>query len=320
MHRAQLIEQPEHQPDDRLDLLIGIQGHLAGGPAGIPGRQRDRQLPAAGLGQPPRRHPLPDQMQLEFRHRALQPEQEAVVIPVRIVDPVRVGQQRPGQRAQLDQLMPVPARAGQPRHLQAQHQPHMPHRELRDQPREPRPLGRVRRRPPQVLIDHHHPGGRPAQRGRPLGQPVLQPGRLAVIQDLLARRLPDVDGRQPVTMPALDLAIAVLTRQHRAHPRPPPPPARPRPPTAPRACPAIPECRSGSPPETTSTAPPPKPSSPPSSGEDARVRAVPDAPPPSGSRARSRPAHSTSRSRPSLPITGVLTAACPTLHALWRTD
>ena len=65
MHRAQLLEQPKHQPDNRLDLLIGIQGHLARGPTGIPGRQRDRQLPAAGLGQPARSHPLPDQMQLE---------------------------------------------------------------------------------------------------------------------------------------------------------------------------------------------------------------------------------------------------------------
>ena len=53
MHRAQLIEQPEHQPDDRLDLLIGIQGHLAGGPAGIPGRQRDSQLPRPALASRP---------------------------------------------------------------------------------------------------------------------------------------------------------------------------------------------------------------------------------------------------------------------------
>ena len=41
---------------------------------------------------------------------------------------------------------------------------------------------------------------------------------------------------------------------------------------------------------------------------------------PPGSRARSSPAHSTSRSRPSLPITGVLTPACPTIHALRQTD
>src|SRR5512135_1525797 len=194
----------------------------------------------------------------------------------------------------------------------------MPHRELRDQPREPRPLSRARRRPPQVLIDHHHPGRRPAQRGRPLGQPVLQPGRLAMVQDLLARGLPDVDGRQPVTMPALDLAIAVLMRKHRAHPLPPPPPGWARPPAAPGACSAIPECRSVSPPETTPTAPHPEHSSPPPSGEDARTAC--DAPPPAQSRARSFPAHPTSRSRPSLPITGVLTHACPTKHALWPTD
>ena len=68
-----------------------------------------------------------------LRHRALQPEQKAVVIPIRIVDSVRISQRCPGQRAQLDQLMPVLAHAGQPRHLQAQHQPHMPHRDLRDQ-------------------------------------------------------------------------------------------------------------------------------------------------------------------------------------------
>ena len=212
--------------------------------------------------------------------------------------------------------MPVPARAGQPRHLQAQHQPHMPHRDLGDQPREPGPLGRIRRRPPQILIDHHDPRGRPAQRGRPVRQPVLQPRRLTVVSDLLPRRLPDVDNRQPVTVPALNLAIAELTRQHRAHRRSPPPPARPRPPAAPGACSVTPEHRSGSPPEKTSTTPSPELSSAPPSGEDAHVRALHNAPPPSNSRARSRSAHSTSRSRPSLPIIGVLTPGCPTMLAL----
>jgi len=215
--------------------------------------------------------------------------------------------------------MPVPARAGQPRHLQAQHQPDMPHRELRDQPREPRPLGWPRP-PPAAPGPHRSPSpGTPASPARPPARPDLtatvsthrDPGPAG------ARTAGQVDDRQPVTMPALDLAaIAVLRHKHRAHPRPPPPPARERPPAAPGACTAIPECRSGSPPETTSTAPPPKPSSPPSSEEDARAPTAPDAPCPPRSRARSRSAHSTSRSKPSLPITGVLTPACPTLHAL----
>ena len=38
VHGAQLLEQAEHQADDRLDLLIGVQGNLTGGPADIPGR------------------------------------------------------------------------------------------------------------------------------------------------------------------------------------------------------------------------------------------------------------------------------------------
>jgi hypothetical protein len=35
---------------------------------------------------------------------------------------------------------------------------------------------------------------------------------------------------------------------------------------------------------------------------------------------RNRSAHSTSRSRPSLPITGVITPGWPTIPALWTTD
>jgi hypothetical protein len=38
VHGAQLPEQAEHQPDARLDLLIGIQRHLAARPPDIPGR------------------------------------------------------------------------------------------------------------------------------------------------------------------------------------------------------------------------------------------------------------------------------------------
>ena len=53
MHGAQLLEQPEYQADDGLDLLVGVEGNLAGWLAGIPGWQRERQFPAAGLGRRP---------------------------------------------------------------------------------------------------------------------------------------------------------------------------------------------------------------------------------------------------------------------------
>src|SRR6202007_1871004 len=134
----------------------------------------------------------------------------------------------------------------------------------------PGPLSRIRRRPPQVLIDHHHPGRRPAQRGRAPGQAVLQPRRLSMVSNLLAVPLRDIHPRQPVTMPALNLAVGILTCQHRAHPRSPPPTAQP--PTVPGACSVTSEPRSGSPPETTSTTPSPGISSQPPSRGDAPVR------------------------------------------------
>src|SRR5262249_18430824 len=120
-------------------------------------------------------------------------------------------------------------------------QPH-----LGDQPGKARacvdPGGRV----PQVLVDHHHPRRRPAQRNRALGQPVLQPRRLLVIVDLGGGGLAAVDRRQPGPPPPLDLA-----------PRPPPPrPRRSPPPPAPSARPAGPADGSrpaGSPPGTPPT-------------------------------------------------------------------
>jgi hypothetical protein len=75
MHRPDLFEQIEHQADDRLNLLVRVEADLAAGAAHLPGRPRDRQLPAGGLGQPPGRHPLLDQMQLDLGHGALQSEQ-----------------------------------------------------------------------------------------------------------------------------------------------------------------------------------------------------------------------------------------------------
>src|SRR4051812_28652267 len=61
----------EDQPDHGLDLLVRIEGHLTGGAADEPDRQRHRQLSAAGLGDPPGPHPLADQVQLGLLCRSL---------------------------------------------------------------------------------------------------------------------------------------------------------------------------------------------------------------------------------------------------------
>ena len=208
----------------RAHLLVRIQHHFTGQTAHQPGRQRHRQLAAAGLGDPPGPHPLLDQVQLSLADGALQAQQQPVVVLGRVIDAVQVAQQRPGQRAQLQQLMPLPARPGQPGHLDAQHDAHMIQPHLRDQPREARTRVGAGGRMPQVLIDHQHPRRRPPQRDRALGQPVLQPRGLGVIGHLSRGGLADIDRRQAVTMPGLDLALRPLPGQprrdaHRAHPR-----------------------------------------------------------------------------------------------------
>ena len=74
------------------------------------GRARPAAPAAARRARPccaARRPTRADQVQLGLRHRALEPEQQPVVEIARRVDPVGVGDQRPRQRAQIQQLMPV---------------------------------------------------------------------------------------------------------------------------------------------------------------------------------------------------------------------
>ena len=50
MEGAQLLELPEDQPHHRLDLLVGVEDDLPGGPPDVPDGQGERELAAAGLG------------------------------------------------------------------------------------------------------------------------------------------------------------------------------------------------------------------------------------------------------------------------------
>src|SRR5512132_785961 len=99
----------------------------------------------------------------------------------------------------------------------------MPHGDLGGQPLEPHPAGRAGPGLAQVVVDHQHPGGRPAQRDRPLDQSILQPGRLAMVEHLLTGGLAHVHHRQPLKMALVHLAAQPLPRQQRGHGRPPSP-------------------------------------------------------------------------------------------------
>ena len=105
----------------------------------------------------------------------------------------------------------------------------------------------------QVVIDHHDPRPRPAQRRCALGQRVLQPRRFGMLKDLLPARLPYVNHRCPVPVPGPDLLLRLAPRPvpaqaHHARLLPGrPPPGLPAAPAAPPPPPAAPAAASSRP-------------------------------------------------------------------------
>ncbi len=136
---AKALEQLEHHTDHALSLLVGVERHFARRAAHITHRQRLAELPPPGLGVAARQHPRLDDVQFCFRHRPLQPKQQTIVEVGRIIHAVNIGDQGVEQRADLQQLVPVPARSRQAGHLDAQNQPDMAKPHFRHQTLETQP-------------------------------------------------------------------------------------------------------------------------------------------------------------------------------------
>jgi hypothetical protein len=179
-------------------------------------------------------------MQLGLAHRALEPQHEPVVEVPRMVDAVRVGDQRVGHGAQIEQLIPIGVVPSQPRHLQAEHDPDLAQPDVRDQLLEPRPPGRVRARPTQISVDHHHLMRRPAQRHRSFPQLVLPGQALGMRHHLRRGGLTHIHARVPTPMRGGHLARRQQQRRCRR-----PPPARVAHSSSPRPEPTLADCAVG---------------------------------------------------------------------------
>jgi hypothetical protein len=131
-------------------------------------------------------------MQFGLAHGAFEAEQQPVVELAGIIEPVLVADQRRGQRADLQQPVPVGVVAGQPGHLQPEHDPGPAHADLGHQVLEPLPARGGRAGVALVGVDGDDLGGRPAQRHGALPQRVLAGGGLGVVEDLLEGGLADI--------------------------------------------------------------------------------------------------------------------------------
>ena len=176
---------------------VGVQDDVAGGVVDQADRQRHDQLAAAGLGQLPAAQPGPDEMELSLAELAFHAEQEPVVEVARVVEAVFVADQRAGHPAELEELVPVGAVAGQAGAFQPEDDPGPPEGHLGDQLLEPFPVGGAGAGLALVDVDHGDLGGGPAQRDRLAAQVVLADRGLGVVQDLLEARLADIEQSGP---------------------------------------------------------------------------------------------------------------------------
>ncbi|MCY1282253.1 hypothetical protein D9M68_655740 [compost metagenome] len=130
---AGLVKQAKRQLHGAAHLVIGIQDDVALVVIAQPNRERKAQLTLLRLVELAALEAPAQKVQFGLCHRAFEAQQQAVVEVARVVAPIGVDDQGTGERAQLEQAMPVQVRARQARDLQRKHGAHVPHRDIRHQ-------------------------------------------------------------------------------------------------------------------------------------------------------------------------------------------
>ena len=178
------LEGLENQTDGVLHLGVGIEADRSVGPVDQTHRWAHLQLAAPGLVELTTAHSRFEDVQLGLAHRAFEAEQEAIVEAGRIVDAVFVEDERRGQRAQLDETMPIRRVARQPRDFQAHDDAGLAERHLAHELLEAVARCRARSGLAEIAIDDMNALDRPARGDRPITQRILALRALAVFGDL----------------------------------------------------------------------------------------------------------------------------------------
>ena len=207
-HRPAHGEPLEDRGDHTGDGLVGMPTDFAVGFAPHqPDRQSATQLAAGGLAADPAVEAGAQNVQFGLGHGALHAQQHPIIEQPRMVDPVGIGDQRVGHPGQIQQPIPVGVVAGQPRHLQRQHDPDLAEPDLGGQLGEPGPAGGGSGADAEVVVDHPDRAARPAQLGCSRDEVVLAGGGLPVAAELGRGGLPDIDDRGSTQMRGGDLGL-----------------------------------------------------------------------------------------------------------------
>ena len=190
--RACALEDLEQVGDALAHLAVGVEHDMVCRIIDQTDRQRCLQRAAARLVEDAAAQAGAQHVQLSVGHGALQPQEKPVVEVLRAVDPVFIDNQRVGQRADLQQPVPVCGVARQARDLEPEHDAGMSHAHLAHELLETFPVDARCPGLAKVAVDHPDPLHRPAQRHRPLPQGVLAQGALGVLEHLPHRGLAHV--------------------------------------------------------------------------------------------------------------------------------
>src|SRR5918995_630836 len=186
---AELAEAGENQPDHLLDPQVGIEAETELAMPHIADRHADAQLTAPRFGAGGVEHAGTQHTELELADAALHAEQQPVVRPAGVIDPVQIDHPRLHQPAELEQVMPVATVAGEPGRIEAQHGSDLARTRPGDQPLEAGPGHRPAGGATEVVVDHLDLAEAPTTRD--LDELILSPLALEVGLDLRLGGLPD---------------------------------------------------------------------------------------------------------------------------------
>ena len=201
--RAHAREGLEEVGDRLPDLRVGVEDDVAGRVVDKARGQRAAILAAPDLVEDPAAQSRLEDVQLGLAHRSLQPEQQAVVEVRWIVHAILVEDQRVGERADLQQPVPVGVVPRQTRDLEPHDDARAPHAHLGDQALKALAPSRRGARLALIAVDDDDPLVGPAECRRARAKRVLALRALDVLDDLPHRGLPDVQVGRALEMAAV---------------------------------------------------------------------------------------------------------------------
>src|SRR5215470_18119512 len=160
-------------------------------------RRADDEFAAAGLLVTGGERTLPQQVKLILVETSFEAEQKPIVAMTRRIDRLLIDQHGIDHAAHLDQLLPVPAVAGEPRDLARGNGANFAETDLRHHPLT------ACSGTAKIIIDHLDLG--PAKCSQAIAHGVLQRAALPVVQNLMSGRLANIEDRFALQMLGADL-------------------------------------------------------------------------------------------------------------------